>query len=70
MSDVPDPLRALARELGIATQFWDWRGKRVETSDETLRAVLAAFDVDTAGEAQLRAALDEVQADDGPAAGG
>jgi 4-alpha-glucanotransferase len=64
VSDVPEPLRALARELGIATQFWDWRGKRVETSDETLRAVLAAFDVDTAGEAQLRAALDELQADE------
>jgi 4-alpha-glucanotransferase len=50
-------VRELAAEFGVATEFWDWRGEQVQVDAETLRAVLAAFDVDCSDEAGLRSAL-------------
>ena len=34
-------LAELAAEFGIATEFWDWKGRLTEISDETVIAVLA-----------------------------
>src|SRR5680860_1175912 len=39
-------LHALAGEHGVATLYRDWRGQPVEVGDDTVRAVLAAMDVD------------------------
>ena len=39
-------LTELASEFGIATEFWDWKGRRTDVSDETVIAILAAMDVD------------------------
>ncbi|MGI8459591.1 MAG: 4-alpha-glucanotransferase [Propionibacteriaceae bacterium] len=45
--DVLDPsLRELAAEYGIAVDYWDWKGVHVVVPAETIRAVLAALDVD------------------------
>jgi 4-alpha-glucanotransferase len=53
-----DPaLQALADAYGIATDFWDWRGRHVVVAPETVRAVLAAFDVDASTDEAARAAL-------------
>ncbi|RLP06994.1 4-alpha-glucanotransferase [Propionibacterium australiense] len=42
-----DPaLNRLAELFGIATQFWDWKGRRVDVTDETVVKVLAALGVD------------------------
>ncbi len=42
-----DPaLNRLAELFGIATQFWDWKGRRVDVTDETVIKVLAALGVD------------------------
>lgn len=40
-------LAELAAEFGIATEFWDWKGRLTEISDETVIAVLAAMEIDT-----------------------
>ncbi|MBP8919375.1 MAG: 4-alpha-glucanotransferase, partial [Micropruina sp.] len=36
----------LAAEFGIATEFWDWKGRHTDISDETVIAVLAAMEID------------------------
>lgn len=42
-----DPhLTELAHAYGIATEFWDWKGRLTEVSAETVIAILAAMDVD------------------------
>ena len=42
-----DPaLKALADAYGIATDYWDWQGRHVVVAPATVRAVLAAQDVD------------------------
>ncbi len=44
---LPSPeLVALARALGVATEFWDWQGAHVSVAAETVRAVLSALDID------------------------
>ncbi|GAA3559764.1 4-alpha-glucanotransferase [Microlunatus spumicola] len=46
-SDTLDPaLKALADAYGIATDYWDWQGRHVVVPASTVRAVLAALDVD------------------------
>ncbi|MDR1710695.1 MAG: 4-alpha-glucanotransferase [Propionibacteriaceae bacterium] len=52
-------LEELAAEFGIATEFWDWKGRLTEVSDETVIAILAAMDVDASGPDKARAALEE-----------
>jgi 4-alpha-glucanotransferase len=56
MSPGPD-LLALARAYGVATDYHDWRGRRVEVSSSTLIAVLKAFGVSAGNAASCRKAL-------------
>jgi 4-alpha-glucanotransferase len=50
-------LAELARRFGIATEYEDWTGRRVAVAENTLVAVLAAFDVAVGTETQRAAAL-------------
>ncbi len=52
-------LAELAEEFGIATEFWDWKNRRIEVSDDTIIAVLAAMDVDVSDPERAQAALRE-----------
>ncbi|MFZ1410142.1 MAG: 4-alpha-glucanotransferase [Micropruina sp.] len=50
-------LAELASSFGIATEFWDWKGRRTEVSDDTVIAILAAMDVDASDPDKAQAAL-------------
>jgi len=39
-------LNELAAAFGIATEFWDWKGRLTEVTDATVIGILAAMDVD------------------------
>ena len=54
MTSISDDLLELAHAYGVATEFHDWRGRRVDVPAPTVEAVLTAMDVDVA---QPRAAL-------------
>ncbi len=42
-----DPnLDELAGQFGIAREFWDWKGRHTIVSDDTVRQVLAALEID------------------------
>ena len=41
-----NPLHDLAAEFGVDTHYWDWRGEHRTVSDDTLRDVLVAMEVD------------------------
>lgn len=57
----PGPeLTRLAEAYGIATEFWSFFGDRVVVPASTLRAVLAAMHVATSTDAEVAAALTEV----------
>ena len=46
-SSAPSPqLLDLAQQHGVAVDYWDWQGNHVQVSDATIRAVLAAMDVE------------------------
>ncbi|MDF8265373.1 4-alpha-glucanotransferase [Luteipulveratus flavus] len=51
------PLQDLARSHGVATEYWDWRGKHVRVSDETIRTVLDAMGVESGSQEQVEQAL-------------
>ncbi len=51
-------LTELAAAFGIAEEFWDWKGRLTEVTDETVIAILAAMDVDASDPQRARAALD------------
>lgn len=53
-------LAELASRFGIATEFWDWKGRLTEVSDETVIAILAALEVDASTPEAARAALVEL----------
>lgn len=56
-----DPLLAeLANHFGIATEFWDWKGRHTEIGDETIIAVLKSLEVDASTPESARAALEEL----------
>jgi 4-alpha-glucanotransferase len=38
-----DGLRELATACGVATEYWEWRGRHVAVSAETLTAVLTSL---------------------------
>lgn len=59
MSGSAEALYALAQAYGVATEYWDQAGQHVHVSDETLRAVLTALDVDTSTESACADALEE-----------
>ena len=49
----------LAQAHGVATEFTDWRGEHVAAPAATIRAVLAALDVDASSEHAVETALEE-----------
>ena len=51
-------LAELAAALGIATEFWDWKGRLTEVTDQTVIAILAGMDVDASTTESAQAALD------------
>ena len=53
-------LAELAAELGIATEFWDWKGRLTEVSDATVIAVLAGMEIDAGTQESAAAALHEL----------
>lgn len=55
-----EALRRLAEAHGVATAFHDWRGEERPVSAETLRAVLGALGVAAGDEAEVEAALGDV----------
>lgn len=58
MPSAPSPsLTDLARQVGIATEFWDWQGRHTQVSAESIRAVLAALDIDASTEEATHRAL-------------
>ncbi len=66
-------LAELAAEFGIATEFWDWKGRLTEISDDTVIAVLAAMEIDAGTPEAAEAAVASVQSaylmGEGPAPG-
>ena len=59
MDHLDPTLRRLADAYGIATEFWDWQGRHILVSTETIRSVLAALGVDAATPSAAEAALAE-----------
>lgn len=56
-----DPiLIALASACGVATEYWDQSGQRIEISEETIRAVLKALGHDTSSDEAIAKAEREV----------
>ena len=58
MPDVDAVLVELAAAFGVATEYWDWRGRHVAVGEGTLTAVLAALGVDAASERARTEALE------------
>src|SRR6187551_2791420 len=59
---LPSPeLAELATAHGVATDFWDWRGRHVVVTRESIEAVLAALGVAAHTEESVRAALTDVR---------
>lgn len=62
MSSTEQPsqiLAELARAYGVATEYWGWHGNHVSVGADTIRAVLAAFDVDASDDEAAELALRE-----------
>ncbi|MDO4784296.1 MAG: 4-alpha-glucanotransferase [Propionibacteriaceae bacterium] len=56
-----DPVLAeLAARFDIATEFWDWKGRLTEVSEETIVSVLRSLEVDASTPESARAALKEL----------
>src|SRR6266540_1781778 len=58
VSDVDGVLIELAAAFGVATEYWDWRGRHVAVGIETLISVLQALGMDTSNEQSRAAELD------------
>lgn len=52
-------LTALAEAFGIATEFWDWKGRLIQVDDETVIGILAGLGVSAATPEDAEAALEE-----------
>ncbi|SER58506.1 4-alpha-glucanotransferase [Propionibacterium cyclohexanicum] len=53
-----DPaLNELAELFGIATEFWDWKGRQVQVSEKTVVSVLAALGIDVSAPGAAEQAL-------------
>ncbi|MBM3670074.1 MAG: 4-alpha-glucanotransferase [Actinobacteria bacterium] len=53
-------LRTLADAYGVATEYWDQAGARVDVSDATVRAILHSLGVDTDSAEAIEAAIAEL----------
>lgn len=59
---VPSPaLSRLAEMHQVATDYWDWQGRHVIVSAETIRTVLAALGVDASSDQAAEAAMREAE---------
>ena len=57
-----DPqLQHLAEAYGIATEFWEWKGRLTPVPSDSVVAVLASLDVDASSPEAVAAALDDLQ---------
>jgi 4-alpha-glucanotransferase len=54
-----DALRQLADQCGVATEFWDWQGRHIEVTEDTIVSVLRALGIDAATPEAARRALHE-----------
>ncbi|GGK66354.1 4-alpha-glucanotransferase [Ornithinimicrobium pekingense] len=61
MTELTPRLTELAHAYGVATEFWDWQGRHVQVSAETVLSVLAALGVDAGTEAAAATALQELE---------
>ena len=61
MADVDERLKHLAGLYGIATEFWDWKGRYQQTSADTIVACLAALDVDITSDNWMDLAVTAVE---------
>ena len=52
-----DQLVQLANHHQVATEFWDWRGRRTDANADTLVTVLASLGVAAATPDEVSAAL-------------
>jgi 4-alpha-glucanotransferase len=60
-SSEPSPaLTELARASGVATEYWDWEGRQVIVSAETISAVLQALGVDASDDGAVASSLARV----------
>ncbi|MEO5711222.1 MAG: 4-alpha-glucanotransferase [Nocardioidaceae bacterium] len=55
MTAISPDLLELAQAYGVATEFYDWRGRRVDVPETTVTAVLGAMDVDVSDPARALA---------------
>ena len=55
--ELDQTLADLAEAFGIATEYWDWQGRHISVSPDTIVAVLAALDIDAATPEAAAAAL-------------
>jgi len=60
VADLDPALQELAEAYGIATDFWDWQGRHVLVSADTVVGVLAALDVDAATPELARQGLERL----------
>jgi 4-alpha-glucanotransferase len=59
MADLDPALQELADAYDIATDYWDWQGRHVDVSPETITSVLAALDVDASTPELARRAAEQ-----------
>ncbi|MEL4358704.1 MULTISPECIES: 4-alpha-glucanotransferase [unclassified Luteococcus] len=57
-----NPLLAeLADHFGIASEFWDWKGRQTQISEETVVAVLKSLEIDASTPQKAQEAVDELR---------
>ena len=57
MTELDPTLYDLAEAFGVATEYWDWQGRHISVSRDTVVAVLAALDIDASTPEAAAAAL-------------
>ncbi|MDO5082355.1 MAG: 4-alpha-glucanotransferase [Arachnia propionica] len=63
MTPLSNDLHQLAEQVGIAREFWDWKGNHTVISRETVVAVLAAMGIEADTDEACRAALEQLEAE-------
>ncbi len=61
MSQLTAELDHLAERLGIAREFWDWKGNHTEISPATIQAVLGAMGIDATTPEACRQSLNDLE---------
>ena len=60
MAPANPALAELARVFGISTEFWDWKGRHTQVSDESIIAILKAMSVDASDPEKVDEAVREL----------